>query len=71
MTVAVRRARPGCSPASAICLLAAGCANIPSSSRPQIIPETLAGRPSRAADSDLRYDAIVPQPGEQPGGHRP
>jgi hypothetical protein len=48
-----------------ICLLAAGCANIPSSSRPQVISETLpAAEPP--ADRDLRYDAIVPQPGELP-----
>ena len=48
-----------------VCLLAVGCANIPSSSRPQIIPETLpASEPP--SDSDRRYDAIVPQPGERP-----
>ena len=49
----------------AICLLAAGCATIPSSSRPQIISEEPpASEPP--TDSDLRYDAIVPQPGERP-----
>jgi hypothetical protein len=47
-----------------ICLLAAGCATIPSSSPPQIISETPPA--SEAPNSDLRYGAIVPQPGEQP-----
>jgi hypothetical protein len=48
-----------------VCLLSAGCANIPSSSRPQIIPEK--PPPSEPpSDGDLRYDAIVPQPGERP-----
>lgn len=48
-----------------ICLLAGGCASIPSSSRPQIIPESVpASEPP--PDGDLRYDGIVPQPGERP-----
>jgi len=48
-----------------ICLLAVACATIPSSSRPQIISETPpAAEPTTG--SDLRYDAIVPQPGERP-----
>jgi hypothetical protein len=48
-----------------ICLLGAGCATIPSSSRPQIISETPpVTRP--AAAGDVRYDGIVPRPGEQP-----
>ncbi|MFL6131048.1 MAG: LpqB family beta-propeller domain-containing protein [Mycobacteriales bacterium] len=48
-----------------ICLLAMGCATIPSSSRPQIIEETLP--PSEPqSQGDLRYDAIVPRAGERP-----
>jgi hypothetical protein len=66
VTAAVRRRRGTRLLAGiGLCLLAAGCANIPSSSRPQIISETLpAAEPP--ADSDLRYDAIVPRPGELP-----
>ncbi len=49
-----------------ICLLAAGCATIPSSSRPQIISETPPPAAETPADGDIRYDGIAPKPGEQP-----
>ena len=45
-------------------LLPTGCANIPSSSRPQVIAESVpAASPS---DDDPRYDEIVPRVGEAP-----
>jgi hypothetical protein len=46
-------------------LTATGCANVPSSSRPQVISESA---PASAApeDDDVRYDEIVPRPGESP-----
>ncbi|HEY6747580.1 MAG TPA: LpqB family beta-propeller domain-containing protein [Mycobacteriales bacterium] len=42
-----------------------GCASIPSTSRPQVIAQSM---PASAAtdDDDLRYDEIVPRPGEAP-----
>jgi len=43
-----------------------GCANIPSSSRPQVIPESVPASPP-ARDDDLRYDELVPQNGDAPG----
>jgi hypothetical protein len=48
------------------CLLAAGCASIPSSSPPQIISETPPRATEPAAEGDIRYDGIAPRPGEQP-----
>lgn len=45
--------------------LAAGCASIPSSSRPEIISESIPASPP-PVDGDPRFDAIVPRPGEQP-----
>jgi hypothetical protein len=66
MTATRRHRLPRLLAAIGLCLLSVACASIPSSSGPQIIPETLP--PSEpAADGDLRYDAIVPQPGERPG----
>ncbi len=46
-------------------LMAAGCASIPSSSRPQVISESVPA-PVASEDTDPRYDAITPQPGEAP-----
>ena len=47
------------------CAVAAGCASIPSSSPPRVIGDSVAATP--APDSvDPRYDAITPQPGQQP-----
>ena len=51
--------------ALATCLLVAGCATIPSSSRPQVIDPSVAASPP-AQEADPRYAAINPQPGEQP-----
>ena len=48
------------------CLLAAGCATIPSSSRPQIISETPPPAAETPTDGDIRYDGIAPKPGERP-----
>ena len=42
-----------------------GCASIPSSSRPQIIDQSVP-LSSPEADVDRRYDEIVPRPGEKP-----
>lgn len=42
-----------------------GCASIPSSSRPQIIAESVPAS-SGAENDDLRYDELVPRPGESP-----
>lgn len=46
-------------------LLAAGCASIPSSSRPQVIAESV---PASAApeNDEVRYGEIAPRPGEPP-----
>jgi hypothetical protein len=46
-------------------LVATGCASIPGSSRPQIIAESVPASPP-AEDDDLRYDELVPRPGESP-----
>lgn len=49
-----------------VCLLGAGCASIPSSTRPQVISESVPASAPAEDDEDLRYDEIVPQPGERP-----
>jgi hypothetical protein len=51
--------------AVAVLVTTTGCANIPSSSRPQVIAESV---PASAPpdDDDLRYDEIVPRAGEAP-----
>jgi WD40 repeat protein len=46
-------------------LVVTGCASIPSSSRPQVIAESVPTS-SPAEQDDLRYDEIVPRPGEAP-----
>jgi hypothetical protein len=46
-------------------LAGTACASIPSSSPPQIIPESVPAS-APADDEDLRYDEIVPRPGEAP-----
>jgi Lipoprotein LpqB beta-propeller domain/Sporulation and spore germination len=45
-------------------LVSAGCATIPNTSPPQVIPQSVPAAP--ADGSDLRYDEIVPRPGEEP-----
>ncbi|HST64208.1 MAG TPA: LpqB family beta-propeller domain-containing protein [Mycobacteriales bacterium] len=47
-----------------VLVTATGCASIPSSSRPQVIAESVPA--SSPADDDVRYDEIVPRPGEAP-----
>jgi hypothetical protein len=45
-------------------LVSTGCASIPVTSPPQVIPQSV---PAAApAGGDIRYDGIVPQPGESP-----
>ena len=45
-------------------LVSTGCASIPVTSSPQVIPQSV---PAGAPDgSDVRYDGIVPRPGESP-----
>jgi hypothetical protein len=45
-------------------LVSTGCASIPVTSPPQVIPQSV---PAAAPDGDdIRYDGIVPQPGESP-----
>ncbi len=45
-------------------LASTGCASIPVTSRPQVIPQSV---PAAApAGGDVRYDGIVPRPGESP-----
>jgi hypothetical protein len=51
--------------AVAACLPAAACATIPSSSRPQVINQSVSASPP-PQEADPRYAAINPQPGEQP-----
>lgn len=46
-------------------LVATGCASIPSSSQPQVIAESVPASPA-AENDDLRYDELVPKPGESP-----
>lgn len=46
-------------------LVATGCASIPSSSQPQVIAESVPASPA-AENDDLRYDELVPRPGESP-----
>jgi hypothetical protein len=46
-------------------LVGTSCASIPSSSPPQIIPESVPAS-APADDEDLRYDEIVPRPNEAP-----
>ena len=54
--------------AAAACTLLAGtgCASIPNTSPPQVIPQSV---PAAAPvdGGDLRYDEMVPRPGEAPG----
>lgn len=50
--------------ATAVGLLLAGCASIPSSSRPQVIESLPASAPPD--QDDVRYDELVPRPGESP-----
>lgn len=50
---------------TAALFVSAGCASIPSSSRPQVISQSVPSS-SPGADEDLRYDEIVPRPGEVP-----
>jgi Lipoprotein LpqB beta-propeller domain/Sporulation and spore germination len=63
----VRRVRRGAAAAlvaAGVLVTGAGCVSIPSSSPPQVIPQPV---PTAApADDDLRYDEIVPRPGEAP-----
>ncbi len=63
---ACRRAAAGLlALAAAVLVTITGCASIPSSSRPQVIPESLPAS-SPADQDDVRYDGIVPRPGEAP-----
>jgi hypothetical protein len=58
------RAVPGLLAGACALLVSAGCATIPNTSPPQVIPQSV---PSGAADgSDLRYDEIVPRRNEAP-----
>jgi Lipoprotein LpqB beta-propeller domain/Sporulation and spore germination len=50
--------------AAGVLLAATGCVSIPSSSPPQVIPQSVPT--AAAADDDLRYDEIVPRRGEAP-----
>lgn len=51
--------------AVALLVITTGCASIPTSSRPQVIAQSM---PAAAAsgDDDVRYDEIVPRAGEEP-----
>lgn len=50
---------------AALLMLTTGCASIPSSSRPQVIPASVPASPQADVD-DLRYDELVPRDGERP-----
>jgi hypothetical protein len=60
----VRRAAAGLFAGACVLLIGTGCATIPSTSPPQVIPQSVPAAP--ADGGDLRYDEIVPQPGEIP-----
>jgi hypothetical protein len=60
-----RRAAAGVLVLAAALVAATSCASIPSSSRPQVIGESLPAS-SPPDQDDVRYDAIVPRPGEAP-----
>ena len=65
MTGRRRRLAAAITAALTATLVASGCASIPSSSRPQVIAETVPASPP-AENDDLRYDELVPAPGESP-----
>jgi hypothetical protein len=59
------RAAAGLLAGASALLVTAGCASIPSTSPPQVIPQSVpAAAPS--GGGDLRYDELVPRPGEAP-----
>jgi hypothetical protein len=60
-----RRTAVGLLALAAALVVATGCASIPSSSRPQVIGQSLPAS-SPPDQDDVRYDAIVPRPGEAP-----
>lgn len=65
MTGLRRRGRAAVVAALTALLAVTGCANVPSSSRPQVIPGSVPAS-APAEDDDVRYDEIVPRPGEPP-----
>ena len=59
-----RRTTAGLLVTAGALLVSTGCASIPVTSSPQVIPQSV---PAAAPDGDdIRYDGIVPQPGESP-----
>ena len=60
-----RRTKVGLLVAAGALLVSTGCANIPVTSPPQVIPESVPAA-APAGGGDLRYDGIVPRPGESP-----
>lgn len=67
MSTGARRGRRGAAGvlvAAGVLLTGTACVSIPSSSPPQVVPQSV---PTAAPeDDDLRYDEIVPRPGEAP-----
>ena len=60
-----RRTKAGLFVAAGALLVSTGCANIPVTSPPQVIPQSVPAA-APAGGGDLRYDGIVPRPGESP-----
>src|SRR6185437_2602393 len=60
-----RRTKAGLLVAAGALLVSTGCANIPVTSPPQVIPQSVPAA-APAGGGDLRYDGIVPRPGESP-----
>jgi hypothetical protein len=60
-----RRMTAGLLTAASALLVSTGCANIPVTSPPQVIPQALPAA-APAGGGDVRYDGIVPRRGESP-----
>ena len=60
-----RRTTVGIVVAAGALLVSTGCANIPVTSAPQVIPQSVPAA-APAAGGDFRYDGIVPRRGESP-----
>jgi Lipoprotein LpqB beta-propeller domain/Sporulation and spore germination len=68
MSTVVRRSRRTTTAllvAAGALIVSTGCANIPVTSAPQVIPQSVPAA-APAAGGDLRYDGIVPRRGESP-----
>jgi hypothetical protein len=60
-----RRMATGLIAATGALMVSTGCASIPDTSPPQVIPQSVPAA-APADGGDLRYDEIVPRPGEAP-----